>query len=204
MATLESVIAKTIEQTRRPELAAMTESAVKTATLRAHHTDFFPRDKAEHLLAYTPINSPFYNIANISTVLTRMRSLKTIVGVDQASLAPCEEFEYRELDDLYDIDGNLRYSTYTLVGDTLRMIPSLPTGAAYIYYFQNPALGAAASAAPYNSWIADMYEDQLALWAAVIIWTRTGFRQMAQDVLESDIKPFQNMLISSHLLGGVN
>lgn len=204
MATLESMIEKTIEQTRRPELAAMTESAVKTATLRAHHVDFFPRDKAQHLLTYTPANSQFYTFPSLSTVLTRMRALKSIRGVDAATMVPAEDFEYRELDDLYDLDGDLKTSTYSLIGDTLQLVPALPTGAAMLYYFQNPPLGAAGTAAPYSSWIADAYEDQLALWAAVIIWIRTGFRQMAGDVMESDIRPFQQMLISSHLLGEVN
>ena len=160
MATLESVVAKAIEQHRRPELAAMTASAVRTATLRAHHTDFFPRDKAEHLLTYTPANSPVYSVPNLSTVLTRMRAVKNLQGLDAVSNLPVEQFEYRELDDLYDLDGCMRTSVYSLVGDTLRFVPQLPTGAAMLYYFQNPALGEADSAAPYASWIADMYEKE--------------------------------------------
>ena len=42
-AELESLV---IEQTRRPEISSVTKAAIRTATLRAHHTDFFPRDLA--------------------------------------------------------------------------------------------------------------------------------------------------------------
>ena len=44
MTTFAELEALVIAQTRRPEVTNITQAAIKSATLRAHHTDFFPRD----------------------------------------------------------------------------------------------------------------------------------------------------------------
>ena len=197
-AELESLV---IEQTRRPEISSVTKAAIRTATLRAHHTDFFPRDLASGPLTYTLSSiAQFYDFPNISQTLLRMRSLKLIHGIDAVTSAPVEQLEFREADDLFDQDGNRRPHIYTLVGDTLRIYFSAPTGAATAFFYQNPQT----SEAQYSSWIADTYPDELAAWAAGIVFARTGFTEMAQQFQELHVRPFKELLISSHLLGNVS
>lgn len=197
-AELESLV---VEQTRRPEISSVTKAAIRTATLRAHHTDFFPRDLAQGPLLYTLSSiAQFYDFPNISQTLLRMRSLKLIHGIDAVTSAPVEQLEFREADDLFDVDGNRRQHIYTLVGDTLRVYFSAPTGAATAFFYQNPQT----SEAQYSSWIADTYPDELAAWAAGIVFARTGFTEMAQQFQELHVRPFKELLISSHLLGNVS
>jgi hypothetical protein len=197
-AELESLV---IEQTRRPEISSVTKAAIRTATLRAHHTDFFPRDLASGPLTYTLSSiAQFYDFPNISQTLLRLRSLKLIHGIDAVTSVPVEQLEFREADDLFDADGNRRPHIYTLVGDTLRIYFSAPTGAATAFFYQNPQT----SEAQYSSWIADTYPDELAAWAAGIVFARTGFTEMAQQFQELHVRPFKELLISSHLLGNVS
>ena len=114
-AELESLV---VEQTRRPEISSVTKAAIRTATLRAHHTDFFPRDLAQGPLTYTLSSiAQFYDFPNISQTLLRLRSLKLIHGIDTATSVPVEQLEFREADDLFDADGNRRPHIYTLVGE---------------------------------------------------------------------------------------
>lgn len=201
METLATMIARIYEITRRPELAALTTNAARTATLRAHHVDFFPRDKVAHRYTYTPSSSSrFYEVPDVSTVLTRNRGIKGLMGIDPAVNLPIEQFEYREVDDMYDEYRSLRYHAFNLIGDTLRFYPANATGAADIFYFQNPDLGTDT----YNSWIANMYPEQVATWAAAIVLARTGFRQIAGDMQREEITPFKEQLIASHLLGNIN
>jgi hypothetical protein len=42
------------------------------------------------------------------------------------------------------------------------------------------------------------------MWAAAIVFARTGFAEMAADFQKTHIAPFKELLISSHLLGNVN
>lgn len=199
--TLTDMAALVVEQTRRPDIAAITESAVRTATLRAHHVDFFPRDLAEQTLPYTPSSTTAsYSFPSLSTLLPRMRSLKFIHGLDPVLATPVETLEFREVDDLYDSDGNRRLSMYTLIGDTLRIYPQRATGLICGYYYLNPnTVGL-----EYSSWIADMYPDELAKWAAAVVFARTGFAEMANDFQRTYVVPFKEMLIASHLLGTVS
>ena len=201
MTTFAEMEALVIGQTRRPEVAAITQAAIRTATLRAHHVDFFRRDLASSLLSYTPSSSAiYYDVASISTVLPRLRAMQLLQSVDEVYSQPTEELEYRELQDLYDSDNNLRPSIYTLVGDTLRVYPASVTGKFMAYFYQNPVT----TSIGYNSWIANDYPDELAMWAAAIVFARTGFAEMASDFQKTHIQPFKEMLLGSHLLVTVN
>lgn len=201
MTTFVELYDRTVEQTHRPELQALTESAVRTAVLRAHHFDFFPADLREGAVVYTPLSTAWqYDIPNLGTLLPRYRAIKNIVGTEQATGRPIEAFEFRESDDMYTTDGERRTSVYTLLGATLRIVPAAASGTMLVYFYQNPDV----TEATFSSWIADMYPDQLAMMAATAVWSRTGFREQANNAEEASNKPFKEMLISSHLLGSVN
>lgn len=197
-AELETLV---LEQTRRPEVANVTKAAIKSATLRAHHTDFFPRDLNTALLTYTPSSTAIlYDFPNIQNTLARLRSIQFLQGIDAVTSSPVEQLEYRVADDLFDSDGNRRYHVYTLIGATLRIYPSTATGAMTAFFFQNPNV----TEAQYSSWIADTYPEELAMWAAAIVFARTGFVEMAKQFNDTHIVPFKEMLIDSHLLGTVS
>jgi hypothetical protein len=201
MTTFAEMEALVIGQTRRPEVAAITQAAIRTATLRAHHTDFFRRDLAIGTLSYTPSSSAlYYDFPDLSTLLARLRSIQLMQSVEPGTLAATEQFEYRELQDLYDSDNVLRTSMYTMIGDTLRVYPDSVTGRLDVYYYSNPITASVG----YSSWIANEYPDELAMWAAAIVFARTGFAEMAADFQKTHIAPFKELLISSHLLGNVN
>ena len=200
MTTLSEMQELVVAQTRRPEISSITDAAIRTATLRAHHTDFFPRDLASYQLSYAPSSSVFYDFTNVSNTIARLRSFKHIQSTDAVTGSPTEQLEYRDADDLYDSDGNRRGSVYTLLGDTLRIYPSSVTGVATAFYYANPNL----AGLQYSSWIADTYPDEVAMWAAAIVFARTGFAELANQMSEQHIKPFKDLLVSSHLLGTVS
>ena len=201
MANMNTITALVVnDYTRRPEIPTVTAAAVRTAVLRAHHVDFFPRDIVEYSLSYTPSSTATsYVIANLTNVVARLRTLKTLSCVDPATFAVTEQLEFRELDDLYDSDGVMRPSVYTMVGDTLRIFPQRATGSLKLYYYQNPAI----IGDIVNSWITDMYPDEIAAWAAAIVFNRTGFAEQAKMINDTNIVPFKETLIASHLLGSV-
>lgn len=196
--TIEELVVS--DYTRRPEIPAVTRAAIRTAVLRAHHVDFFPRDLSQYGITYTPLSTAVsYDIASLSSIIPRLRTIKTLVGTDSATAAPVENFEFRETDDIYDADGLRRSSIYTLIGDTLRVYPQAATGSLQIYYYQNPAfVGDIIS-----SWIADTYVDEIAAWAAAIVFARTGFTEQAERINATNIAPFKESLIASHLLANV-
>lgn len=201
MTTFVELYDLTVDQTRRPELQAITEAAVRTAVLRAHHFDFFPRDLVEGAVVYPPLSTAWqYDIPNLGTLLPRYRAIKNLIGTEAGTGRPIEAFEFRETDDMYTTDGERRSSVYTLLGSTLRVVPALASGTLLAYYYQNPDV----SEATFSSWLADAYPDNIAMMAATAVWARTGFREQANSTEDSVNKPFKELVISSHLLGNVN
>lgn len=200
MTTFAEMEALVIGQTRRPEVPAITQAAIRSATLRAHHTDFFYRDLTPGNLSYVPTSgAQFYDLTDLPNLLPKLRSLQTVKSVDSL-LLPVEVLEYREMQDLYDADLALRPSVYTLIGDTLRIYPQAATGGLSVTYYKNPVT----TELGYNSWIANDYPDELAMWAAAIVFARTGFAEMAADFQKTHIAPFKEQLLSSYLIGTVN
>jgi len=198
LAAIETLVVS--DYTRRPEVPTVTRAAIRTAVLRAHHVDFFPRDLATQLLTYTPLSSAlYYDVTNLSSTVARLRTVKTLDCVDAVTGTPVETLEYREVDDLYDSSGVRRPSMYTLIGDTLRIYPQRATGAATIFFYQNPAIVSDVI----TSWIADLYPDELAAWAAAIVFARTGFTEQAKLISDTNIQPFKETLLASHLLASV-
>lgn len=200
MATFAEIQALVEAQTRRPEIPDITKAAIRTAVLRAHHTDFFPRDLVEGPLSYVASSQTFVDFPSVSASLLRLREIKFVQMLDAITSVPVEQLEYRQNDDLYDSDGNRRPHVYTLVGDTLRIYPSRNTGNVSVFYFQNPDV----SEAQFSSWIADLYPDDIAYWAAAIVFARSGFAEQAQQMHEVYVKSFKEILVASHLLGNVS
>lgn len=201
MTTFAELRDLTVAQTRRPEVQAITDAAIRTAVLRAHHVDFFPRDLLVGSLSYTPISGGLYqDFPTVTTLLPRLRALKTLYGIDPVSYAQIEQLEFRETDDVYDKDGYQRPSVYNLIGDTLRCYIQVWSGALQAHYYANPVV----TEAGFSSWIADQYQDDVAQWAAGIVQGRLGYLEQAQLVQRTYVEPFKEQLVASHLLGNVN
>lgn len=201
MITFAELESLTVAQTKRPEVPAITQAAIRMAVLRAHHVDFFKRDLAISTLSYAPLSSAqFYDFPTISDTLTRLRSLQSVNCIEIASGATTELLDYREVQDLYDSDNVRRTSLYTLIGDTLRIYPVTATGQLEIFYYQNPKT----TEVGFSSWIANEYSDDVAMWAAAIVFARTGFAEMAAEFNKNHVAPFKESLLASQLLGTVN
>jgi len=201
MTTFEELVDLTKANTKRPELEALTETCVRLATMRAHQVDFFLRDLTAAALLFVPDGQQvFVDIPAISDLLPRKRSIKFLQSIDLGTLTPVERLEWREYGDFWDSDGDLRIGVYTEIGDTLRVRPWVQTGRLEALYYQNPVT----TTANYRSWIADNHPDEVAMWAAGLIWARTGFLEQARVAQELHITPFKDLLVSSYLLGTVN
>lgn len=187
-------------RTGRPDLAAHIDMAIRTATVRAHHTDFFWRDGFRGYVNYTPNgNVPFVDVPNFAGDFPLFRAVRTVYCVNVDNNLPVEKLEYRTFGDEYDSEGKLRYGIYTLAG-SLRIYPAVQTGKLEILGYNNPNVGTDS----YASWIADLYKDEIAAWASGIVFARSGALEQAQQVQRETVMPFKELLIESHLLGEVN
>lgn len=201
MTTFAELYAATLEQTKRPELQAITESAIRTAVLRAHHVDFFSRDLKTGILTYTVSNSAqFYDFPTVSATLPQLRTISHIYEISELG-TPVNKLEFRDPDQLLDECGQLCRGVYHMLGDTLRTYTLGTTGRMEVYYYANPLI---TGSTVLQSWIADLYKDDMAKWAAAIVFSRSGFLEMANKYNDDFIRPFKDTLVQSHMQDLVN
>lgn len=201
MTTFAEMVTLVNEITKRPELVATTNLAIKLATLRAHSIEFFHRDQANAQLDYSvSLSSPFQDIASIYSVVPLMRTPNFLQSEDPATFQPVENLEFEEdYKRLYDQDNALRQSVFTFLGETLRAVFQAPTGRARLYYYKNPDT----SISGYSSWIANSHPEELAMWAAAIVWNRSGNIEQAKLTQDTHIAMFKDLLITSYLFSKV-
>lgn len=198
MTTFAEMRTKVIDLTKRPELVSLTDYAIRMATLRAHHTDFFPRDQANALFTYTVPSGDvlFVDIADLYTVAPLFRTADFMQGEDTGTLQPNENLEYvADYKNFYNEYNELQSSVFTQMGENLRVRFLAPTGRVRLFYYKNPDI----AVSTYSSWIANLHSDELAMWAAGIIWQRSGFQEQASSVARETIPQFKDLLITSYL-----
>jgi hypothetical protein len=201
MTTFAELQALTIELTRRPELVTMTKMAIRTATTRAHCTDFFHRDSHAAMLTYTPSNEvSFADVTDVYASIPRLRGIKFVQCVNPINNAPTENLTYVDIDDVYNHEGRLRPSVYTLRGTVLRLYPLQQTGKVDVHCFLLPSVVESV----YSSWIANDYPEEIATWAAAIVLHRTGNLEQAQNILKQQVQPFRELLIETYHVPSVS
>lgn len=184
--------------TKRPELVTLTNNAIRMATLRAHQVDMFPRDVGNALLTYTPYsgNEIYVDIPNIWDSTPLLRTPNFLQSLDASSGVPKEILGHVvDYKDFWDEWNCLKNSVFTLLGETLRLRSLANTGKAQFYYYKNPNV----TDVGYSSWIANLHAEELAMWAAAIVWMRSGFQEIAQQAQLNSITPFKEMLVASYL-----
>jgi len=187
-----------IANTKRPELVALTDNAIKMATVRAHSVDFFPRDLASYSKTYTVPGGLqlFVDLTGMYTDAPQMRTPHYIMGEDATTFQPVEILEHvTDFKEFWDVDNQLRTSVFTQMGESLRARFANPTGRATVFYYKNPIT----TPDGYSSWIADRHAEELAMWAAGIVWARSGFMDQARVVRDEHVTPFKEFLVESYL-----
>lgn len=202
MTTFADMQAAVIANTKRPELVVLTDNAIRMATLRAHQVDFFPRDQSNVILNYTPIVSGqiYVDYTTLYSIAPLIRTPDFMQSIDPATSLPTENLEYVvDFKNFWNEYNELRSSCFTLLGANLRARSLSNTGKFQLYYYSNPPVDTVG----YNSWIADMYKEELAMWAAAIIWMRSGFQEIAGQIQSNQVQPFKELLVTSHLTSKV-
>lgn len=200
MTTFAEMQTAVIEITKRPALVDLTNTAIKLATVRAHSVNFFPRDLTNAVTTYTVVTtSNFTDIENVYDLVPNLRTFKFIQSEDPATHQAVENLEYvQDLQNIWDEDGVRKLSVFTVLGSTLRCSFAAATGRARIWYYRLPDV----SSSGYSSWIANAHKEELAMWAAGIVWQRSGYQEQANNV-QTQVLTFKEQLVTSYLMAAI-
>lgn len=191
--TFNELVAEVMELTRRPDLQTRTEQAVRAATLKAHHSDFFYKDLYEQSVEF----GQEYYIQNFlpTDIFTNFRKAKYvrfwIGGVDGTAGAFLEPIQIENALDDY---GCNKTNVFYMAGQLLQIRTSAPIKRCLFGAYLHPQIIPANS---YCSWIANEYPYAIIYEAARVIFKGIGLDQQTSEMTSLVAEEYRNLKISN-------
>ena len=173
MSTLDNLVSEVYNITNRPDLVNETLTAIRAATLKAHQSEFFPKDLFETALQFD--SSEYQQTLQYRQIFPRCRALKHLRKWDAVNEQPGKFLEIISIDKTLDSYSINREDVVYLAGANIQ-IRSIDQQQYYlIAIYQHPDV----TVVGYNSWIADEHPFVIVFDAARVIFKMIGFDEQS-------------------------
>jgi hypothetical protein len=191
MASFSSLLNDVYTITNRPDLIAETKLAVKQATLKMHHSDYYPKDIFETGLSWDPVS--FTQSLAYKTLIPRWRTFKYLRKYSDS--LPGTFFSLLSVEESLDRYMINRDNICYVAGDMLEIRSSTQDSYMLLGCYLHPDI----TEEGYTSWIADEHPFAIISDAAATVFKMIGFDEQAaymkQNVTEQVALLRQNQLI---------
>lgn len=194
---LAELQAEVILQTNRPDLVDLTLSAVKAATLKAHQTDFYPRDIYETGVSFS--TSLYEQDFEVATFIPRFRAIKFARVYDNASGTPKQIFELIDPINVLDTYNSARLNIMYLGGAEIHFKCSDQFQHILFGCYLNPDV----TTETFISWVADLYPYTIIYEAAAIVFRSIGQTDKARGARELAGEAYQLLRLNNVLAAGM-
>lgn len=154
--------------TNRPDLVAETESAVKSATLKAHHSDYYYGDIQEFGLAFT--SAEYVQNLDYRLLLPRWRALKYLRKYDNISGDPGHFLEILLPEQVLDSNSVQKQDICYVAGSYVQINSSTEQQHFLLGVYLHPDI----TAATYTSWVALAHPYCIVFDAAATVFKAIG------------------------------
>lgn len=179
--------------TKRPDLEAETKLAIRMATLKAHHSDFYPRDLKE--VGFTWSTPAYIQSLEYKAVFPDFRALKFLRKV--SSGVPTGLFKIISPEQVLDSYKRDKNDVCYLAGRMIEIRSSTQDTDMIIGYYADPNV----TESGYSSWVADNADHVIIMEAAAVVFKMIGFDEQAAQfnrLTELNIKELR----ANYLLAG--
>jgi hypothetical protein len=147
--TLAELIAEVYTITNRPDLVAQTLTAVRSATLKIHQSDYYYKDIFETGIQF--VNSLYLQQIDYRTIVPRWRSLKYLRKTDITGYQDGPFFEVLAIPEMVEDAYRLnRNDVCYVAGEVVQVRSSTQLQYAILGCYRNPDI----TQAGYSSWVA--------------------------------------------------
>lgn len=191
MATFAELVADVKTLTNRPDLDAQIKVAVKAATLKAHGSDYFPKDLYEVGIEWT--EPAYIQSLEYRTIIPRWRAFKYLRKY--ASSLPGDFFSLLTPEETLDGYGINRDNVCYIAGEMLEIRSSTQDDNMLIGCYVHPIV----DETTYSSWIALDQPFAIVYEAVRSIFRLTGFDEQAAQAKQEVAE--QYMLLKQNVVG---
>lgn len=178
--SFSDVVAEVYALTNRPDLVNETALAVRAATLKAHHTDFYYKDIFETGISFT--TSDYLQSLPYKDLIPLWRSPKYIRKVD-ASTTPPTPLGFLKLvaaEDALDSYALNKEDVYYIAGTNIQLRSRTQQQFYAVGCYVHPNV----TTANYSSWVADEHLYAIVFEAVAIIFKTIGYDEQVKAYRE--------------------
>lgn len=183
MATFADLVSDVYVLTNRPYLVAETKLAVKMATLKAHQSDYYPKDL--HEVGITWSSPEYIQSIEYRTLIPRWRAFKYLRKY--ANNAPAEFFKFLTPEETLDGYGINRENVCYLAGEMLEIRSNTEDAYMILGCYINPIT----TEEGFSSWIALDHPYAIILEAARTIFRQVGAADEANQLRAEVAEQYQ-------------
>lgn len=192
MATFAELVADVKILTNRPDLDAETKLAVKAATLKAHHSDFYPKDIYEFTILWSPV--AYTQSMDYRTLVPRWRAFKYLRKHDGTSAT--DFFTLLTPEEVLDGYGIDKEDVCYIAGEQIEIRSSTEDTYMLCGCYRHPDI----TEAGYSSWIALDHPYAIVYEATAKIFKMIGFDEQAAQIQREVVEQYA-LLRNSNILG---
>lgn len=178
--------------TKRPDLVARTEQAIRAATLKAHNSDFYYKDLIEVPVQFLNL---FYLQSFVPTeIVPNFRKIKYIrLWAGDINGGPSKFLTPIQIENSIDGYGCIKNDVFYMAGQLLQIRGALPLDKVLFGCYQNPII---TPANLYSSWIAVEMPYVIVYEAARTIFKSISFTEQANEYSQLVGEQFQELKLS--------
>lgn len=170
--TYDELLAEVYTLTNRPDLTAETASAVKAATLKAHHSDYYSKDIYETTLDLGDASYIFS--IDLHSIISNFRTMKYMRKVDSTG----EVTKFLDMitpEEVLDRYANTRTDVAYMAGRVLEVRSSTEFNKLLIGCYVHPLI----TKAEWNSWVAIYHPYAIIYEAARVVFKAIGYDEQS-------------------------
>lgn len=169
---IATLTAAVISETGKPHMSALVERAVKSIVLRAHQSDYYPRDLVSDN-AVVP-GSPSTTV--IEALPDRWRKFESIELLDASTGVSLEKYFNAVLpSSAMQFDGTVFPYCYWVEGTNVKLFSEVSIDRLGWYWYANPDLSTTAK----TTWITENYEQDIIDGASAYVYLKAGDKDSA-------------------------
>ena len=176
MATFAELVADVKTLTNRPDLDSEIKLAVKKATLKAHHSDFYPKDLYE--VGITWATPAYTQSLEYRTLIPRFRAIKWLRKTESATADPGAFLTLVTPEQVLDSYSLARSDIFYLAGEQLEIKSSTQDDFMLLGCYLHPDI----TENGYSSWIALDHPFLIEYEATAAIFKQIGFDEQAAQI----------------------
>ena len=172
--TFGELLAEVYTLTNRSDLVAETKVAVKSATLKAHQSDFYSKDLSEVYINLGTTDAYVWSF-DVITHVSNFRAIKYIRKYDPDTSEPGDFISIILPEEVLDSYKVTRKDVAYVAGRNIEIKSSTEFSKMIFASYVNPII----TESGYSSWVADLYPYAIVYEATRIVFKTIGFDEQA-------------------------